>query len=115
MNKKVCSFCGEAESPHNPIVEGNNGRICRDCVYMIYNVLEENLSFLQDNDLDEEFAPRKKELKELIMILKSFNQKLLKNFLMIMLLDKSELKKFLQLQFTTIIKDYLFRIKRKMM
>ena len=45
MNKKVCSFCGEAESPHNPIVEGNNGRICRDCVYMIYNVLEENLSF----------------------------------------------------------------------
>ena len=95
MNKKVCSFCGEAESPHNPIVEGNNGRICRDCVYMIYNVLEENLSFLQDNDLDEEFAPRKKRVKRINYDFKKFQPKIIKKFLDDYVVGQERVKKIL--------------------
>jgi len=94
MNKKVCSFCGEAESITNPIIEGNNGRICRDCVYMIYNVLEENIPFVREDNLDEE-ATSKKEIKKINYDFKKFQPKIIKKFLDDYVIGQDRVKKIL--------------------
>ena len=92
MNKKVCSFCGEAESDINPIIEGNKSRICRDCVYMIHHVLEKNISFITE-DLKEVVPNMSK--KTFDYDFKKFQPKVIKKFLDDYVVGQDRVKKIL--------------------
>jgi ATP-dependent Clp protease ATP-binding subunit ClpX len=54
----VCDFCGAKETDDNPIVFGEEGRICRECVTTINDIFEEQEALNND-----EVAPKKKKKK----------------------------------------------------
>ena len=68
--KMICDFCGVDDSEHNPVVSGDNAKICQSCAKSAYEIIEshksdtieEDLSI--DNEKQEILSP--KELKEIL-------------------------------------------------
>jgi ATP-dependent Clp protease ATP-binding subunit ClpX len=54
--KSKCDFCGAEESKENPVIFGENGRICKECVETIHNILT-------DSDIDSELSFESEEPK----------------------------------------------------
>ena len=57
-NTKQCDFCGEFESRSNPVLSGDNAKICKDCIVSAYN-----LFFAQENEQIDTPQEQSKELK----------------------------------------------------
>ncbi|EJF06287.1 Endopeptidase Clp ATP-binding regulatory subunit ClpX [Thiovulum sp. ES] len=57
----VCDFCGAKETNDNPIVFGETGRICRECVSTINEIFEEQESLINGDEVGEK--PKKSEKK----------------------------------------------------
>ena len=73
--QKICDFCGIAESPENPIVEGSNANICKSCAKEAYNIIATHLNDTTPIDdkasasslnLDFDKLKKPKELKEIL-------------------------------------------------
>ncbi|MDR1451760.1 MAG: ATP-dependent Clp protease ATP-binding subunit ClpX [Helicobacteraceae bacterium] len=64
MTKKICGFCGAAESEENPILTGGDAKICKTCVTAAYRMMSvpEQAKF-KAMDIGE-FSP--KSLKEIL-------------------------------------------------
>ena len=68
--KMICDFCGVDDSEHNPVISGDNAKICQSCAKSAYEIIEshkndtieEDLSI--DNEEQEILSP--KELKEIL-------------------------------------------------
>jgi ATP-dependent Clp protease ATP-binding subunit ClpX len=68
--KMICDFCGVDDSEHNPVISGDNAKICQSCAKSAYEIIEshkndtieEDLSI--DNEKQEILSP--KELKEIL-------------------------------------------------
>jgi ATP-dependent Clp protease ATP-binding subunit ClpX len=86
-NKKQCDFCAEIETPANPVLAGDDAKICKNCIVSAYN-----LFFAQD-EMDEDTNSKKenKALKEL----KIFKPKELKAILDDYVIGQHEAKKIM--------------------
>lgn len=73
MKKEVCDFCGEIESKENPIIAGENAKICYACATSASEIMTEHLGKHQKEKQSKQTQPEvnielksPKELKEVL-------------------------------------------------